>query len=105
MFRGIYNGSLLNKENSNKVLEWLSQSKFKDGLVAGVPGSVMIAHKFGERLLEDNTKQLHDCGIVYYPDNPYLLCVMTHGNDYEKLEKVIQDISKMVYTEVDSRRL
>ncbi len=104
IFRGLYNVSLLNSENSNKVLEWLSQSKFKTGLVAGVPSSIKVAHKFGERLLEDNTRQLHDCGIIYYPDNPYLLCIMTHGNVYESLEKTIGTISKMVYDEVDSRR-
>lgn len=70
-----------------------------------MPASVKVAHKFGERLLEDSTRQLHDCGIVYYPENPYLICIMTHGNVYENLEKTIQDISKMVYKEVDSRRL
>lgn len=105
MFRGLYNVSLLSTENSNKVLQWLSESKFKDGLVVGVPASVKVAHKFGERLLEDSTRQLHDCGIVYYPENPYLICIMTHGNVYENLEKTIQEISKMVYKEVDSRRL
>jgi len=27
--------------------------------------------------------QLHDCGIVYYPETPYLLCVMTKGWNFE----------------------
>lgn len=105
IFRGLYNVSLLNTENSNKVLQWLSDSKFTDGLVVGVPSSVKIAHKFGERLLEDGTRQFHDCGIVYYPENPYLACIMTHGNEYVNLQKTIQEISKMIYEEVDSRKL
>jgi hypothetical protein len=49
--------------------------------------------------------QLHDCGIIYYPGNPYLLCVMTRGTDWSALEKTIQTISAMTYKEVDSRKL
>ncbi len=80
-------------------------------VVAGVPSTVDVAHKFGERttLASDTesteTKQLHDCGIVYFPENPYLLCVMTRGTDFKVLEGIISDISRMVYEEVDSRRL
>lgn len=43
------------------------------------------------------TKELHDCGIIYYPERPYLLCVMTEGNDLNELAGVIQNISKTVY--------
>lgn len=105
IFRILYNVSYLNAEYSEKVLAWLSQSEYKDGLVAGVPAGVAVAHKFGERVLDDDTKQLHDCGIVYYAENPYLLCIMTRGNDWSELAHVISTISGMVYQEVDSRQL
>ncbi len=105
IFRGLYNASLISAESSEKLLSWLSKSDFKNGLLAQLPKDTVAAHKFGERDLEDGTKQLHDCGIIYYPQNPYLLCVMTHGNVYQDLEKVIQYISAEVYKEVDSRRL
>jgi hypothetical protein len=42
-------------------------------------------------------RELHDCGIVYLPDNPYLLCVMTKGNDFAKMEKIIEEISRLSY--------
>ena len=73
--------------------------------MAELPNDIVVAHKFGERDLEDNTKQLHDCGVVYYPQNPYLICIMTHGQSYKSLERIIQHISGKVYKEVDSRKL
>lgn len=106
LFRLLYNISYLNTEHSEKLLSWLVQSDFTAGLVAGVPKGILVAHKFGERAVENaNDKQLHDCGIIYYPGNPYLLCVMTKGDDINKLSEVIKTISSMVYKEVDSRRL
>ncbi|MBI3075160.1 MAG: serine hydrolase [Parcubacteria group bacterium] len=105
IFRVLYNVSFLTPEYSEKALSWLTASDFKIGLIAGTPKNIRIAHKFGERFTKDGVKQLHDCGIVYYPENPYLLCVMTRGDDFNELAAVIATISKEVYEEVDSRRL
>lgn len=105
IFRMLYNVSFLNKESSEKVLSILSQSSFNEGLREGIPADIEIAHKFGERFLSTGEKQLHDCGIVYYPGNPYLLCVMTQGDDFAELSDVIGAISKKVYEEVDSRKI
>lgn len=104
LFRLLYTSSYLNPDHSELILEHLSRGTF-NGLRAGVPEGVTVASKFGERFHEDGTKQLHDCGIVYYPDNPYVLCVMTVGNDFAELQKTIVDTSRMVYEEVDSRRI
>ncbi len=100
-FRILFNASYLSDENSELALEILTQSMYKDGLRAGVPPPVAVAHKFGERryLLTSET-QLHDCGIVYLPENPYLLCVMTKGTDFNLLTPVIAEISRIVYSNV-----
>ncbi len=106
LFRVLYNVSYLSIENSQKLLSWLVESDYVEGLVKGVPEGTLVANKFGERTdFSTGTKQLHDCGIVYYPENPYLLCVMTRGTDFAELQKVIAEISRIVYTEVDSRRI
>ncbi len=108
-FRILYNASYLNKKMSEKALETLSQSEFKDGIVAGVPANIRVSHKFGERVfVESDSKgpeitQLHDCGIVYYPGKPYLLCIMTRGPNVPELINVLQDVSKLVYREVDDQ--
>jgi beta-lactamase class A len=104
LLRILYNASYLSVEASEKVLSWLVLASFDKGLVAGLPEGTPLANKFGERDLPDGTQQVHDCGIIYYPDNPYLLCVMTKGWDWEKLTQIIVEISRMVYSEVNSRR-
>ncbi len=106
IFTQLFNSSYFtNKETSEMALKLLTDTDYHDGIVAGVPSGVKVAHKFGERF-DDSTdlKQLHDCGVVYYPNNPYLLCVMTKGKDMGKLAKTIAEISRMTYKEFDSRK-
>lgn len=105
IFRALYNLSYLHPEFSEKVLGWMAESKFKQGIAGAVPADVKISHKFGERVSGDSTKQLHDCGIIYFPENPYLLCVMTAGEDWQKLSQTIQKVSQIVYQEVESRKI
>lgn len=103
-FRTLYSATYLSQKMSELALTMLSQVEFKDGLVAGLPQSIPIAHKYGYRVLSENGNsanyQLHDCGIVYEPEHPYFLCVMSKGENPGELKKVIQEISKLVYEEV-----
>lgn len=104
LFRVLYNAQYLNVEMSQKALSLLTRSAYVDGLVAGVPAGVKVAHKFGIRDISgEQTKQFHDCGIVYHPKRPYLLCVMTRGNDMQKNIAIIAEISRRVYAEVDAQ--
>lgn len=102
-FRILFNSSYLSREMSEKALEILTKTEYYDGLVAGVPKDVSVAHKFGERKINgvSNSSQLHDCGIIYYPGKPYILCVMTRGDDFANQSKAIKDLSSFVYSEVD----
>jgi beta-lactamase class A len=104
LFAVLYNTGYLSKDMSQLALELLSESTFKDGLVAGVPKNVRVAHKFGHRILADADSQLHDCGIVYHPDMAYLLCVMTSGPNMEAEQYAIAEVSRMVYDAVSSIR-
>jgi beta-lactamase class A len=106
IFTLLFNNSFLVKEDSEKILEILSENNFDEGLKAGVPGEIKVANKFGEReVTSTGEKQLHDCGIIYYPTNPYLLCVMTKGKDIADLKNIISHISEEFYKEIDSRKL
>ena len=99
LFRVLYYATYLDKDYSEKALGILSKSEFDQGLVASVPSSVIVSHKFGERHLADGTSQLHDCGIIYYPNRPYLLCIMTKGNNFNDLGTAIKQISNKIYNE------
>jgi beta-lactamase class A len=100
-FRILYNATYLTKEASEWALDTLARSEFRAGLVAGVPAAVPVAHKFGEKSdPRAGVVQLHDCGIVYYPNHPYLLCVMSQGPSFEVLDEVIVAVSRLVYVGV-----
>ncbi len=102
-FRVLFNASYLSRTNSERALRLLSETYFNYGLRAGVPSAIPIAHKFGERKFGDELQQLHDCGIIYYPNHPYLLCVMTRGSETALLQKTIAEISKFVYEKINNQ--
>lgn len=104
----LYNATYLYRADSEKLLNLLTQSLYKDGLVAGVPSSVTVAHKFGERGLSENghvnSYQFHDCGIVYQPGHPYELCIMNQGTDLKELQSITKEISAAVYGVVKKQK-
>jgi hypothetical protein len=71
----------------------------------GLPPGIPVADKFGEWAPggDSDIRQLHDCGIIYYPGNPYLLCVMSRGLSYDDLSGVIGDVSRVTFNEVNRR--
>ncbi len=102
LFRLLYNATYLNREMSEMALNMLSQTTFRKGLVAKLPSDVFVSHKFGERAYNNaDIKQLHDCGIVYSRNSPYLLCIMTKGKDFNQLGNIIADLSSIVYLTVE----
>ncbi|QQR78620.1 MAG: serine hydrolase [Candidatus Moraniibacteriota bacterium] len=102
-FRILFNSSYLSRNFSEKALALLAKTDYADALPAGVPSDMMIAHKFGEAGTEDAERQLHDCGIVYFPDHPYLACIMTRGSKAEDLKDTIVDVSKFIYEKIDEQ--
>jgi beta-lactamase class A len=103
--RTLFNATYLNKALSEKALEILSQVNYKDGLAAGLPSDIKIAHKFGITGTSKGgvvKKELHDCGIVY-ANSPYFICVMTKDStDLKKAQNVISKISSMAYDQLKS---
>jgi len=104
MFQVLYSATYLDKEMSERALEMLSGSEFTQGIPQGVPQGTRVAHKFGERSDADtpHNRELHDCGIIYYPQHPYLLCIMTKGDSFTTLLSTITRASQLTYTQVQS---
>ncbi len=115
--RVLYNATYLNKEFSERALRLMTEVDFQEGLVAGVPKHILVAHKFGLLSIKEKngvvvSRQLHDCGIIYHTASPYILCVMTKSSAaLPEIEQFIRDASAIVYQEVSrgtgegSRRL
>jgi len=103
-FRILYNASYLSREMSEKALALLSLQDFPEGIAAGVPKGIPVAAKFGEvaQGRYGGDRQLHEFGIVYHPAHPYILGIMTEGNDFARQKEILGNISRMIYTEVDS---
>jgi beta-lactamase class A len=104
LFAILYNAAYLSDAHSQMALDLLARSTYKDGLAAGVPEGTRVAHKFGYHVLSPTETQLHDCGIVYSPALPYVLCVMTSGSDIKSEAAAIADISQTVYEAVDTAK-
>lgn len=106
-FRVLYNATYLNPRFSEDALSLLSKATYADGLVAGIPSGTAVAHKFGEHIVRNSNggaggAELHDCGIIYHPQTPYLLCVMTTGPDSLNLSNTIKGLSRIVFDSVSA---
>ncbi len=106
IFRSLFNSTYLPWNLSEEALQLLSYSNFNDGIVAGVPAGTIVSHKFGEFTHTPATfsgnDELHDCGVVYYPNHPYLLCIMAAGENWDRLQKTLAGISNITYDFVKS---
>ena len=97
-FRVLYNSTYLKEATSENALGKMIRAHFKSGIAAGVPSGIEVANKFGDRsFMNESQRQLHDCGIVYFPGNPYILCVMTEGESFEDQKEIIKNISAKTY--------
>jgi beta-lactamase class A len=102
--KALYNSSYLSPTHSTYALGLMLRSTFRSGLIAGVPSTVRVAHKFGEAG-NDQDKQLHETALVYADGNAYLLTVMTRGSDLGTEARVLAAISRTVYEHMTSAAL
>lgn len=97
VFRSLFLSAYLTNNSSNEILEKLTQTEFSDKLPSGVPSDVPVAHKIGVFRIKDTQDIYSDCGIVYEPNRPYILCVMAAA-DENTARTEINAYSKMVYS-------
>jgi beta-lactamase class A len=103
LLRAIAEGRAVSREASREMTDILLEQKFNEGIPAGLPASVRVAHKTGSI-----TKIEHDAGLVFVPGRkPYVLVVLVRGIAEEKrAHQLIADISRAVYENlVEARNL
>lgn len=106
MLHSLFFARFLSPHSANEVLRLLEDVPPRNGIAAVIPDDVRVAHRLGTPTrLFDGRIRMHDCGIVYYPGNPYSLCIAAMGEDEAALEATITTIARMVYDEVKVRRV
>jgi beta-lactamase class A len=97
LFTAIFNSSYLSPEYSDYAARLLSHCAFKAGFGKGFPKNTKMWHKFGEWRYAGHDYELHESGIVYVGNRPYLITVMTKGNDTDRQAESIAAISKAIH--------
>ncbi len=97
VFRNLYLSAYLGYESSSAILTDLTQTDFVDKLPAGVPAGVSVAHKIGVFRVAETKDIYSDCGIVYVPDRPYVMCIMVAADEDTAREEIVT-YSKMIYS-------
>lgn len=92
LMEAIAQGEAVDKESSQKMIEILERQKFNEGIPAGLPPGMRVAHKTGEI-----TKIHHDAAIVFAP-RPFVLVVLVRGiADSKESAALIADIARLLY--------
>jgi beta-lactamase class A len=102
ILRSLFFSAYLDYEDSNDLLRLMSESVFEEGIALPLLGKAEVAHKFGVHNVEPERLKVHsDCGIVYLPKRPYLICVMISSGDAATAQ-YMQDISQIVFDYISS---
>jgi len=90
-FEKLYKGEVIDKENSDEMLEILKGQKLNDRIPKYLENDVEVAHKTGE--LEGFK---HDAGIIY-GDEPILIIVLSKSTSPQAAAERIAILSRDVY--------
>ena len=79
--------------SSQEMIAILKRQKFNEGIPAGLPLGISVAHKTGEI-----TKIHHDAAIVF-AKRPYVLVILVRGlADTKQSAALMADISRQIYS-------
>lgn len=98
ILKALYFSAVLSKESSQIILEHMTKSEFSDKLPAGVPSEIPVSHKIGVYRKSDI---FSDCGIVYIPKRPYILCMFSRSTEEEARSRM-RGLSAIVYKYVST---
>ena len=92
LFERIGSGTAVGRKPDAAMVEILKRQKFNDGIPAGLPKNVAVAHKTG-----NITRIHHDAGIVF-AKRPYVLVILVRGiQDSKQSGALMAKMSRAVY--------
>ncbi|MEI6477652.1 MAG: serine hydrolase [bacterium] len=87
----LYNGTLLNKDNTALLLSYMQKTNEESLIPAALPKGTKAYHKYGE--YEDN---VHDAAIVSDGKHLYILTIYTNGKGFYKYDERTETIHQIV---------
>lgn len=98
IFKSLYFATFISPELSEKLLDLATDTQAENLISAGIPPEIQVSHKYGE-----HPDGLADCGIVYEPKNPYMLCIMTQNIEISEAKNLINSLSKTVFDYIHNK--
>jgi beta-lactamase class A len=96
LLQAIAEGKAVDAANSNEMVAILEWQKFNEGIPAGLPKGILVAHKTGEI-----TKIHHDAAIVF-AKRPFILVILVRGLSEKKDSAALMaDISRSLYEAIE----
>lgn len=90
-FQKLWEGSLISDENSDELLDFLTDGIYEEWLAAGIPNDIQVAHKYGREM-----HVVNDAGIVF-ANKPFVVVIMSKGVVEREADKVFPELTRMVY--------
>ena len=92
LLEAIAKGEAVDANASRQMVQILERQKSNEGIPAGVPSGIRVAHKTGEL-----TKLHHDAAIVY-AKTPFVLVILVRGLvDIKDSSALMADITRQLY--------
>ncbi len=106
IIKSLYSASYLNRESSNYLLYLLDNTNFDEFISGDIDKSIPFPHKYGEHI---GLRIYADSGIMFVENRPVLITIVVKGrkdipfeSDYDASQKFLKEISKEVYTFVET---
>jgi beta-lactamase class A len=92
LLSAIAQGKAVDAASSKAMIAILKRQKFNEGIPAGLPAGIAVAHKTGE------ITKIHHDGAIVFAKRPYVLVVLVRGlADIKQSSALIKEISRELY--------
>lgn len=93
VLKSLYLATYVNRDSSNEILGYLTNSAEHSRLTKDLPKNVKVAHKNG---VYNQQWSESDCGIIYATKRPYALCIMI-GLPDQQANEFMASMSREIY--------
>jgi len=88
----IYEGRAASRESCREMLQILLEQEYNDRIPRAMPADIAVAHKTGTM-----RRLAHDVGIVFLPQQEFVICVLLQGMSEEPSERLIGQVAEEAF--------